>query len=161
MSQEIDGWMSDEELAWLEETAKGMRSVLEIGSYKGRSIRALSRGCSGLVVAVDLWPDQQTFFEFVRNTMYVDFPERNGLVVPIRASSLSAYCYLPGDFDMIFIDADHSYDSVFNDIHLWEGRANKILCGHDYSQQWPGVMKAVDDLIGPVEVIDSIWCKRK
>ena len=52
-TNEIDGWMSPAELNWLHETAKEMGSVVEVGSWKGRSTAALLGGCPGKVIAVD------------------------------------------------------------------------------------------------------------
>jgi predicted O-methyltransferase YrrM len=49
----IQGWMSETELLWLFNTAKEMNSVVEIGSWKGRSTHALLSGCKGTVYAVD------------------------------------------------------------------------------------------------------------
>lgn len=52
-------------------------------------------------------------------------------------------------FDVIYIDAFHSYDSVIQDLTLAIPRlkSNGFLCGHDYSDYWPGVKKAVDDFV--------------
>lgn len=49
---------------------------------------------------------------------------------------------------MIFIDADHSYDQVNNDIQLLKchlPEKNAIIAGHDYDKNHPGVMKAVQE----------------
>ena len=36
--------------------------------------------------------------------------------------------------DFCYIDADHSYDSVKNDLDIWlpKIKINGIICGHDY-----------------------------
>jgi len=51
-------------------------------------------------------------------------------------------------FDLVFIDADHSYESVKEDIEVWLPRVKKggYLSGHDYGPPWEGVIKAVDEL---------------
>ena len=51
-----------------------------------------------------------------------------------------------GSLDFVFIDANHSYDAVKNDIIAWapKVRSGGVLCGHDYNS-FPGVQKAVDD----------------
>ena len=44
---------------------------------------------------------------------------------------------------------------------MWLPKAKKIICGHDYCNAWPGVMKAVDEIFGqPDGVCGSIWYKR-
>ena len=64
-------------------------------------------------------------------------------------------------FDMVFIDADHSYEGVWNDIKFWKQKAKKIISGHDYADHCPGAIKAVDELLGPTERFGySIWSKR-
>jgi hypothetical protein len=61
------------------------------------------------------------------------------------------------------VDAAHDEASVRRDIALARRllRPGGLLCGHDYSEFWPGVMAAVDDLVpqasrGPC----SIWWAR-
>lgn len=48
-------------------------------------------------------------------------------------------------FDMVFIDAEHTYEAVKEDIFLWRPLVRKggILSGHDYGS-YPEVTKAVD-----------------
>jgi hypothetical protein len=49
-------------------------------------------------------------------------------------------------FDFIYIDGDHNYKAVKNDINIWwpKVKAGGILSGHDYCDTW-GVKKAVDE----------------
>ena len=53
-------------------------------------------------------------------------------------------------FDFVFIDADHKYESVKQDIDDWypKVRVGGILAGHDYAQTQHGIRKAVDDRFG-------------
>ncbi len=56
------------------------------------------------------------------------------------------------DVDCCFIDADHSYSSVFRDIKRAAPlvKPGGTLAGHDYhAEEHPGVVRAVDELIGP------------
>ena len=64
-------------------------------------------------------------------------------------SSEKAAKALCNTYDFVYIDADHSYQSVKQDIHLWfpKVRSGGVICGHDYSSSWPGVMQAVDEFI--------------
>ena len=67
---------------------------------------------------------------------------------------------MTGSFDMVFIDAGHTYNEVSNDIKAWLPYARKLISGHDYCAAWPEVMKAVDDALGkPDGVAGSIWYK--
>ena len=49
--------------------------------------------------------------------------------------------------DFIYIDGDHSYNGVKIDIELAKKKVKKggFICGHDYTSQFPGVIKAVDE----------------
>jgi hypothetical protein len=51
---------------------------------------------------------------------------------------------------MIFIDGDHSYEAVKADILGWTPylKHNGFILFHDYDITSPGVMKAVNELIG-------------
>jgi hypothetical protein len=51
-------------------------------------------------------------------------------------------------FDLIYIDGDHSYEGVKNDLELsyLKIKNNGYICGHDYSKKmFPSVVNAVDE----------------
>jgi len=56
------------------------------------------------------------------------------------------------DFDFIFIDGAHDYDSVRYDIKVAFSalKPGGFLCGHDFHSEGFGVMRAVNELIGGV-----------
>ena len=63
--------------------------------------------------------------------------------------------------DMVFIDADHTYEAVKYDIERWLPKTTKLISGHDYNDPGhPGVKQAVDEKFKDVEVIDTIWFKK-
>lgn len=47
----------------------------------------------------------------------------------------------------VFLDADHGYQSVREDLAAWSPKVmpGGILAGHDYVSQWPGVIQAVNE----------------
>ncbi len=68
------------------------------------------------------------------------------------------------ELDIVFIDGNHSYDSVMQDINLWHGKVREggILAGHDYGVPGlEGVKKAVDKSFGDDVFIgsDYTWLK--
>jgi hypothetical protein len=55
-----------------------------------------------------------------------------------------------GSLDMIFIDAEHSYEGVKNDINNWIKKVKKggIISGHDYDHpNFPGVKVAIEEAV--------------
>jgi len=67
--------------------------------------------------------------------------------------------YTGGSPSMVFVDAEHTYDAVARDIK-WAIQANvAIISGHDYCDNWPGVMKAVNEAFPKeqVQVKGSVW----
>lgn len=69
--------------------------------------------------------------------------------------------YDPGSLDVVYLDGEHDYGSVREDIEAWLPKANRFLAGHDYTTQWPGVQKAVDECFDDVEVFcDGSWLAR-
>jgi hypothetical protein len=86
--------------------------------------------------------------------------------VALRLTSVEASKrFKDNSIDLIFIDADHAYESIREDIQSWLPKVKKggIICGHDYSGQEKGVIKAVDELLGKdkIETIDNIKDKDK
>lgn len=165
LALEIDGWMTGDELVWLHDAASRFDSVLEIGTWKGRSTAALAEGCPGRVVTVDRFGgalyetstyrdagalETDVFAEATANLAGFDN------VTILRMSSAEAAEQLAGQetIDMVFIDGDHSEEAVREDLALWTPFAPKLMCGHD--RELPGVAAALEGLdvvAGP----DSIW----
>jgi hypothetical protein len=55
---------------------------------------------------------------------------------------------------MVFIDAGHTYQEAKQDILSWMPKVTPggILSGHDYSDHFPGVKKAVDETLRNFDV---------
>ena len=65
--------------------------------------------------------------------------------------------------DMVFIDADHSYDGCMGDINTWMPQLGNggIIAGHDYDPtgiSWPGVYLAVNKAFGNDQVATGRDC---
>jgi hypothetical protein len=166
---DIPGWMSHCELEWLASKARESPVIIEFGCYLGRSTRALADNTTGIVYAVDPWNgvyfnNDGTVADWINTGVYEIFESNlkdhleTGRVIPIRSYSWSFVD--PIRADLIFIDGDHRYEEVKNDIihALTLIKSGGIISGHDYSHKtWPGVKRAVDELFGDVNHCDSIW----
>jgi len=49
---------------------------------------------------------------------------------------------------LVFLDADHRYDAVKSDIEWSVKIGAKVVCGHDFGDEWPGVERAVREIFG-------------
>lgn len=61
---------------------------------------------------------------------------------------------------LVFLDADHSYEATLEDIRWAQSVDADIICGDDYGAQFPGVVQAVQDAGGAVEVVDELFVMR-
>jgi len=148
--------VTDDELQWLYNAAIGMESVVEIGSFHGRSTYALLKACNGVVYSVDNDHDNSKAIlrDNLKNFSNVVFHELDS----VEASKE----FEDDSIDMIFIDGDHSYSKVKQDIQAWFPKIRKVICGHDYNNSHPGVMRSVNELFGSnFTLYNNIWCTRK
>lgn len=165
----IAGWMEPQELEWLADQASKHKRIVEIGCYRGRSLCALSEHTSGEVWAVDRWgsgeiyPNHIDGAEAYRACMknIADLELKNVHVCVMDSLSAARTFHVFGKFDMIFIDADHRYEEIKADILAWAPLLAEggLLCGHDYNNaEWPGVVRAVDELIPERKIATGyIW----
>lgn len=94
-----------------------------------------------------------------------DFAQARRLIIALP--SIEAAVDVPnGSLDLVFIDAEHTYDAVKADIAAWlpKVRSGGILAGHDYGsmRKFAGVKHAVDEWAAAtgrtVEVMDGkVW----
>ena len=169
----IPALMSDLELQWLEKQALEHSAIVEIGCWLGGSTQVLAN-THGFVLCVDDWSGTERGFlpTDVDMTKYpdggfVDFCKNMkillGKVIPLRMKSQKAFTLFPAPcFDMVFIDGDHKYDSVWLDIYNWRRllKPDGLLCGHNYEDCWKDdVVRAVDELVPNKNIVPgtSIW----
>ena len=94
------------------------------------------------------------------NAIYTRFMENvapvASAIVPMRMTTTQAASnFADGSVDFVFIDADHSYEAVKQDIQTWlpKVRHGGVLAGHDYG--WAGtVQRAVHETLGEKDWLD-------
>ena len=145
-------------------------SVCEVGSWAGRSAILMVKAGAQFVTCVDTWEGSandegckaydgsrgKPLDVFMRNTE----PYRSRIGFWPAASPAAAEQYEDKTFDIVYLDAEHDYDSVMADISAWKSKAAYILAGHDY-HSFPDVARAVKDsgLVPTVE--GNVWHVRK
>jgi predicted O-methyltransferase YrrM len=152
---QIEGWTSDLEAAELARLAAG-GTVLEVGAYQGFGTVLMAQG-GATVWAVD-WHRGDSGGDpalGARDTLCawwtnVRRHQVEDQVVGLVGRSREVLPALVGmRFDMAFIDADHAYESVRDDAvaALPLLKPGGLLVFHDYCPVWPGVVRAVDELV--------------
>jgi predicted O-methyltransferase YrrM len=144
---------------WLFKVARSLpahATIVEIGSYKGRSTCCLGFGCLGgnkHVYAIDTFKgndelrqckfiDQSGYFdEFCRN---IEKCELSGYVTPICGWSAEVGKSWNRPIHLLFIDGSHHYEDVLTDFasffpHVVPGG---IVAAHDVVETWPGSFRA-------------------
>lgn len=176
----IDGWMSERELTWLAQQAREISSrgssvFVEIGTWKGRSARAIGDNLldGSYLWCVDAYDtrsdliDSATRGEAVFNEAQSnlrDLVARRQVLLRRWDSAVASKSFSQASIkpDFVFIDGSHDYESVRGDINAWlpllrDGKS--VLCGHDYGV-YPGVGRAVKEAFGnSFETVKgtSIW----
>ena len=135
------------------------KRVLEIGSYAGVSTEIFALHCQR-VVTIDPSPDLR-----VRRRLHAAVAHYPHVEI-IEGLSLEKMPTINEKFDLIYLDGDHSYDTVKAEIKLapsfFEPCGGRWLAGHDYTPLddiTPGVKMAVDEMLGvpPYRFSDSSW----
>lgn len=181
-AEKIQGWMAPEELGWLARTARNSKIVIEIGTWKGRSTFALC-ATPGKVYSVDHFkgnsnPNDATAQEVASrgpDAIFSDFMNNVGSWIAreklmlfrmkgSEAANMLTERIGKESADFIFIDADHEYAHVKEDIenYLPLLKPGGIISGHDFNNLYPGVVRAVYDLLPTYSMpIGSIWMHQR
>lgn len=117
---------------------------VEVGVKDGWNALNILKDFKGHLYLVDIWDNIDDFNH--AKELLRDYWDR---VTFIRVESVAASELFKDEIlDFVYIDADHSYKSVKQDFKAWSAKIRKggIISGHDYSVNFPDVMKFVDEL---------------
>jgi hypothetical protein len=176
----IYGWFNYEYLykEMIDTLPNGSR-IVEIGSYKGKStaflaVELINSGKDIELNIIDSWngsdgttrapwsdyidephngakkPRGDIFEEFKKNLESVWH-----VINPIQSlSGPAASLFEDKSVDFIFIDGNHHYEGVKEDLVKWRPKMKDgaTMSGDDYNPSW-GVIKAVDEFFGKNRVI--------
>jgi predicted O-methyltransferase YrrM len=125
-------------------------TMAEVGVRDGRTtFHLLNQNPNLTIYAID-----NNISQFYNDTIKKKYSHR---LIPIQGNSSLMADKIPL-VDLIFIDADHSYQGCSRDINAYKNKVKKdgLLTGHDID--YPGVNKAVKELIGTFDVgPNNVW----
>lgn len=146
----------------------GFKVGVEVGTDHGGYARDIcSRFPEVKLYTIDPWT-AYTEGDEVKSQAEVDqiYEEAKALLAPfpnceiIRKTSMEAVKdFAPESIDFVFIDGNHEYEYVLEDITEWSKivRSGGIVCGHDYkidpSRKY-GVVEAVNEYAGQHGIYD-------
>jgi len=148
----IKGWLTRAEATFLFKAAKCIRAratIVEIGSFKGRSTICLAKGSMAgnrpRVVAIDPHhgnPEHQrqfgaidTFDEFRQNLANAGVTHA---VTAVKDTSVRVAVEFRDRVSLLFVDGDHRFDAVRQDLRSWLPRVDEggVVAVHDSWQIW-------------------------
>lgn len=136
----------------------GLKRGAEIGvAFGGHAQAIIEQGGVEKLYAVDSYrhrpeyDDPMNLPQPVFDRLYKRTGERlsglSGSCVQIRLDSVQAAEQINEPLDFVYIDGDHSYQGIREDLEAWfpKVRVGGIIAGHDYGQPaFPGVKAVVD-----------------
>lgn len=121
--------------------------MVEIGSHLGEST-SIFLGFKKIqqIYCVDIWKNKHNeniFDQRLKN--YIG----NRCIKMKCSSKLACDKFDDNSIDMVYIDGNHQYKYVKDDLILWYNKLKPggILSGHDYDESWKGCKRAIDDFI--------------
>lgn len=140
-------------------------TIVELGSYRGKSTVALAWGAklSGATVwaidphesyhqgETDFGPEDHS--AFLQNIVRMEVAD---VVWVINLPSFRLVNIWDKPIDVLFLDANHEYEHVKLDFFGWSRHVRGVIAMHDTAGNWPGVTRFVNELLaaGEWEKID-------
>lgn len=135
-------------------------SMAEIGCYAGESTDVFaSSGKFSRIYAVEpwlpvgsrMWREDHDGLATAERVFDEMRARHRDVIRKLRQNSVeSAPRFHAGSLDLVYVDADHSYETARRDIELFLPKLapHGVMAGHDYCPMWPGVERAVRDVFG-------------
>jgi len=169
----VDGFFAEADVQfykWVIDNVTSLAHFVEVGSWKGKSssfmaVEIINSGKNIQFDCVDTWlgaPEHRegstiaggvfVDADVVKGQLFEVFTANmkplEGHYKAVRMESVAAAAiYEDNSLDFVFIDADHTYESITSDIKSWlpKVKVGGIISGHDYNH--PPVNQAVHELL--------------
>ena len=172
-THEIDGWFNHQSAYdFLLSKVPSDGTFVELGAWLGKSSSYLcDKATDQQIIIIDSFKGTAEYIDSYYNLaktadIYELFIDNMGerKYKAIKATSKAASRKFKDEsLDVVFIDLNHSYESVKQDIALWLPKVKKggYLAGDDYHENWPGVIQAVNEMLNGFTVIDDAFIFQK
>jgi predicted O-methyltransferase YrrM len=143
-------------------------TAVEVGTYRGAFAHHWLLHWPGTLYCVDAWQHRPAADDLLNHTQsemdecfeqakarLAEFAHRNVIIRQWSLAAAARFAIEEEEFDAVYLDAAHDYDSVVADLAAWYPlvKSGGILAGHDYlngtcAEGWPadfGVKQAVDE----------------
>ena len=157
----LEGLLAIQETRFLYRLAKDARTVVEIGSFRGKSCVLMLEGAKAhgntdvRITCID--PHEPTHFGAFKDEDHDAFEATigahgfTGRVNHLRMYSHDAIAGWDGTpIDVLWVDGDHSYEGAKTDFVDWAPfvRPGGVIAAHDaYRERFPGVLEAWNEVI--------------
>lgn len=146
--------------------------MAEIGSYVGDSTEIFANNFS-VVYSIDPWKNGYDDSDGASKSdmkaveaQFDSLVKKYSNILKNKKSSLEFVETVENEFfDFVYIDGNHQYEAVRQDIAAWlpKVKSGGFIGGHDWKNApHPGVEKAVREMIGEPDhtFLDTSWLKR-
>ncbi len=152
--------------------SRELKSVVELGVWKAELSTYIFQHCPSVVRYYGVDPyrhwskseyvdgknkhDQKKFDKIYKEVAAL-YAVQQGATL-LRTTSNDAIKQVLEEVDMVFIDANHGYEWIKKDIAQWAQKVRNggIVSGHDYSLDFVGVIKAVNEYCHPKGIVINL-----
>jgi hypothetical protein len=132
---------------------------VEIGVANGEnSLAILAQSGLELLYSIDPWSRElnepldaahtSTVQHYLKAIQVLRPFTRSSIIWRLRSDE-AVHLFADQCLDFIYIDGSHVYEDVSQDLRIWYPKVKPggLFCGHDYSGNCPGVVRAVDQFL--------------
>ena len=136
------------------------RRFCEIGSYMGESTQMVaSSGLFDEIYSIDPHSGEEEAndmfgydWDYVKSEYATNMRHHRSQLTYIQKKSTDVgyadAIFSDFYFDVVYIDADHRFEHVAEDLKMFTRKTKHIISGHDFGQRFDGVQRALEDLVG-------------
>lgn len=164
----VKGYLVPGQERWLYHAVQNLpddATIVEIGSYMGRSTTAMAFACRGSkrqIFAIDTFAGNESDFVKGKNNVdwegggYLEVFKENlrtndllGFVTPVQAYSFEAGKKWNEPIDFLFVDGSHEFEDVLQDFELFfpHVKPGGVVAFHDVLPEWDGPSRAWNEVI--------------